>query len=65
MTALFRRRAESESGRDEVPPGTLYVLILKTLALRGRRHGYEIAEAIENSSEDVLQVEEGSLYRLQ
>jgi transcriptional regulator len=48
--------------RDEVPPGTLYLLILKSLALRKRLHGYEIAEAIEQRSEDILQIEEGSLY---
>src|SRR5689334_25429226 len=48
--------------RDEIPPGTLYMLILKTL-MRGRElHGYEIAESIEQISDDVLQVEEGSLY---
>ena len=60
--ALIRRNAGDDGGRDEIPPGTLYVLILKTLAVRGRLHGYEIAEAIHSSSEDVLQVEEGSLY---
>ena len=48
--------------RDEIPPGTLYLLILKTLAVRKKLHGYGIAEAIEQRSEDVLQVEEGSLY---
>jgi PadR family transcriptional regulator, regulatory protein PadR len=48
--------------RDEIPPGTLYLLILKTLARRGELHGYEIAKNIERNSEDVLQVEEGSLY---
>lgn len=48
--------------RDEIPPGTLYMLILKTLARHGEMHGYEIANAIEQVSEDVLQVEEGSLY---
>jgi PadR family transcriptional regulator, regulatory protein PadR len=48
--------------RDEIPPGTLYLLVLKALALRGELHGYEIAEFIENSSANVLQVEEGSLY---
>jgi len=37
-------------------------LILKTLALRGKLHGYEIADLIQLSSDDVLQVEEGSLY---
>ena len=48
--------------RDEIPPGTLYLLILKTLALHGEQHGYEIANSIQQSSDDVLQVEEGSLY---
>ena len=47
---------------DEIPPGTLYLLILKTLARSGELHGYEIANSIEQISGDVLQVEEGSLY---
>ena len=50
--------------KDEIPPGTLYLLILKTLALQGELHGYEIANSIQRTSEDVLQVEEGSLYPL-
>lgn len=62
MAALIRTRRESDDDRDEIPPGTLYVLILKTLAVRARLHGYEIAEYIQNNSENVLQVEEGSLY---
>lgn len=48
--------------RDEIPPGTLYMLILKTLARQGEMHGYEIANSIQQTSEDILQVEEGSLY---
>jgi PadR family transcriptional regulator, regulatory protein PadR len=48
--------------RDEILPGTLYLLILKTLARSGEMHGYEIANSIQRISEDVLQVEEGSLY---
>lgn len=48
--------------RDEIPPGTLYLLILKTLARYGEMHGFEIANSIQQHSEDVLQVEEGSLY---
>ncbi|HEV2183175.1 MAG TPA: PadR family transcriptional regulator [Candidatus Acidoferrales bacterium] len=48
--------------RDEIPPGTLHLLILRTLARRGELHGYEIARTIQQNSEDVLQVEEGSLY---
>ena len=48
--------------RDEIPPGTLYLLILKTLARYGELHGYEIANSIQQTSDEVLQVEEGSLY---
>ena len=45
----------------DIPPGTLHMLILKTLQ-RGPLHGYAIAQRIHLISEDVLQVEEGSLY---
>src|SRR5216683_1268939 len=48
--------------RSDIPPGTLYMLIMKTLALRGALHGYGIAQHIRQVSEDVLEVEEGSLY---
>jgi transcriptional regulator len=48
--------------QDQIPPGTLYLLILKALARRGELHGFEIASWIEQVSDDVLQVEEGSLY---
>jgi PadR family transcriptional regulator, regulatory protein PadR len=48
--------------RTEIPPGTLYMLILKTVARIGPMHGYGIAQYIQQISEDVLRVEEGSLY---
>jgi len=48
--------------RDDIPPGTLEMLILQVVARRGELHGFEIAEAILRLSRDVLQVEEGSLY---
>src|SRR5216684_1561639 len=48
--------------RDEIPPGTLYMLILKTLARGKELHGFEIANSIQQISDEVLQVEEGSLY---
>jgi transcriptional regulator len=38
------------------------MLILRTLARQGEMHGYEIANSIQQISQDVLQVEEGSLY---
>jgi transcriptional regulator len=62
MAALIRRDAHPGEDRDEIPPGTLYLLVLKALAARGRLHGYEIAEFIQSCSDEVLQVEEGSLY---
>ncbi len=48
--------------RDPIPPGTLHLLILRTLARSDEMHGFEIAEAIERLSDNVLTVEEGSLY---
>lgn len=48
-------------GRSELVPGTLDMLILKTVSL-GPMHGYAIAQHIGRLSEDVLRVEQGSLY---
>src|SRR5262245_36787866 len=45
-----------------IPPGTLDMLILNTLARAKLLHGFEIAERIEDLSDEVLRVEEGSLY---
>ena len=45
----------------ELLPGTLYLLILRTLA-RGPLHGYAIAKRIKESSDAALEIEEGSLY---
>src|SRR5438046_10359207 len=50
-----------EKDRLDLLQGTLDLLILRTLLL-GRAHGHAIAKAIEHNSEDVLQVEQGSLY---
>ena len=47
--------------RIELLQGTLDLLILRTLLL-GPAHGHAIAKAIECNSDDVLQVEQGSLY---
>lgn len=47
---------------DEIPPGSLVLLILVTLERNPPLHGFEIANAIQQRSEDVLRVEEGSLY---
>lgn len=47
--------------KPDLLPGTLDMLILKTLT-RGPLHGYGIAQSIRRTSDDVLTVEEGSLY---
>jgi len=50
-----------EKERIEFLQGTLDMLVLRTLLL-GPAHGHAIAHAIERNSDDVLQVEQGSLY---
>jgi PadR family transcriptional regulator, regulatory protein PadR len=52
---------KEQDDRIELLQGTLDLLILRTL-LMGPRHGHAIAKMIEFNSEDVLQVEQGSLY---
>src|SRR5215475_5484153 len=47
--------------QEDFLQGTLDVLILRTLVV-GAAHGHQIAHAIERGSDDVLQVEHGSLY---
>jgi len=49
------------SNRRDLLPGTLDMLVLKTLSVQSM-HGYAIARHIENLSDDVLRIEEGSLY---
>src|SRR5260221_541896 len=49
------------TSRIELLKGTLDMLILRTLLL-GPAHGHQIAKHIQRSTEDVLQVEHGSLY---
>jgi transcriptional regulator len=52
---------KGDAGRIELLQGTLDLLILRTLA-PGPAHGHAIAKTIERQSDDVLQVEQGSLY---
>jgi PadR family transcriptional regulator, regulatory protein PadR len=49
------------SDRNELLPGTLEMLILKTLSIESM-HGYGIAQHLRMLSADVLRIEEGSLY---
>ena len=48
--------------RHEVLPGTLNLLILKTLASLGELHGYGIARRIEQVSGDLLELNQGTIY---
>ena len=54
-------RMDIMSTGPELLPGTLHLLILRTLAA-GSLHGYAIARRIKETSSGVLEVEEGSLY---
>lgn len=48
--------------RKDILQGTMALLVLKTLASRGKLHGYAITSHIRQVSSDLLRVEEGSLY---
>jgi len=48
--------------KHEVLPGTLNLLILKTLASLGELHGYGIARRIEQVSGDLLELNQGTIY---
>ena len=54
----MRKRSQS---RNEMLKGTLDMMILRTL-VGGDAHGHTIAKVIEHTSEDLLDVEQGSLY---
>lgn len=57
----MRRKANSSNADGDMLPGTLDMMILRTL-LPAPAHGHTIAHIIEKSSDEVLQVEHGSLY---
>ncbi len=52
---------EKKQAQGEMVQGTLDMLILRTLVM-GPAHGHTIAHVIEHTSENVLEVEQGSLY---
>src|ERR1700738_4191493 len=55
------RMGKKDQADSEMLKGTLDMMILRTLVV-GDAHGHTIAKVIERSSEDVLEVEQGSLY---
>jgi PadR family transcriptional regulator PadR len=48
--------------RNEIMPGTLNLMVLKTLHTMGTLHGYGIARRIEQISGDVVQLNQGTIY---
>src|SRR5262249_31719966 len=58
---IIRESMEDGKAKADLLPGTLDMLVLKLL-LRGHLHGYAIAQLIQQLSDDLLRVEEGSLY---
>jgi len=48
--------------KNDILQGTLALLVLKTLSVRGPLHGYAITQHVQASSDDLLRLEEGSLY---
>jgi PadR family transcriptional regulator PadR len=58
----MRKGKAPDQKRSEVLQGTLDLMVLKTLDAMGPLHGYGIARRIEQLSEDVLQLNEGTVY---
>src|SRR6201982_3894737 len=56
------RRERMDHGRPEVLQGTLDLMVLKALAVLGPLHGYGIARRLEQISEDLLSLNEGTVY---
>jgi len=48
--------------KNDILQGTLALLVLKTLSVRGPMHGYGMTQHIQHGCDDLLRVEEGSLY---
>ena len=57
----MQRPGMPQSGRSDLLPGTLELLVLKTISIEPM-HGYAIAQHIKRVSSESLKVEEGSLY---
>src|SRR5215510_6777652 len=59
---LLINRSHMEQQKNEILPGTLNLMVLKTLSTLGSLHGYGIARRIEQISGDRLQLNQGTIY---
>ena len=59
---LVNRKGEMAQLKNEILPGTLNLMVLKTLDTLGPLHGYGIARRIEQISRDVVQLNQGTIY---
>ena len=59
---LIINRSFMEQQKNEVLPGTLNLMVLKTLSTLGPLHGYGIARRIEQISGNALQLNQGTIY---
>ena len=62
LLIINRRRRSTAQDKHEVLPGTLNLLVLKTLGTMGPLHGYGIARRIEQVSGDLLELNQGTIY---
>jgi PadR family transcriptional regulator, regulatory protein PadR len=49
-------------GHNDIPPGTMNLMVLRTLEQMGAQHGYGIARRIEQVSGDRIQLNQGTIY---
>jgi PadR family transcriptional regulator, regulatory protein PadR len=49
-------------GQNDIPPGTMNLMVLRTLEQMGAQHGYGIARRIEQVSGDRIQLNQGTIY---
>ena len=60
--SVYMSELDMSPQRTDVPYGTLDLLILKTLDTMGAMHGYSLARRIEQISETVVRLSQGSIY---
>ncbi len=61
-TTMEAKRVSADDGKSEVLQGTLDLLVLKTLETMGPMHGWGIARRLEQVSENMLQLNQGTVY---